>query len=219
MKFIDRWKLILNTYSSALKEISMYGSSQIIIQGSSFLAITMVSRYLGPTNLGLYSFAQSYMSTSLVIIGGFDFFYSWQLAKSNDRHNVVKNYLLQKLSVMAIILTPAIVFAYISFPTDVFYLSLSTFIPIIFYPFTAFWTYAQIDKRAKLVSIAGSVAALLSLIIKVVLVYLHAPLIAFAFMAGFDLVIGSVLVAIVFLSTRYWRNLLLTPLTNIRRVL
>lgn len=211
MKFIDKWKLILITYQSALKEVSMYGSSQVIIQACSFIGMTFVAKYLGPTNLGLYSFVQSYLSTSLVIISGFDFFYSWQLASSSDKHDVVKNYLLQKLSVMAVVLTPAIIGGFIFLPKDVYLLSLASFAPVIFFPLTAFWTYAQIDKRAKLVSSAGSLAAIISLLIKLLFVYFKLPLIYFTFMAGFDLIIGSLIVATFFLSTKYWRSLLLKP--------
>ncbi|MDI9355319.1 MAG: polysaccharide biosynthesis C-terminal domain-containing protein [Cyanobium sp. MAG06] len=72
--------------------------------------------------------------------------------------------------------------SYLFFPKDIFILSLVTILPMIASaPFAIFATYLQIHKKAKLLAILGLIQALILFIIKMILVYIKAPLLYFVF--------------------------------------
>jgi O-antigen/teichoic acid export membrane protein len=107
-----------------------------------------------------------------------------------------------------LVLVPAIIGAYLFLPTDVFLMILSSFASFIFLPFSILIIYTQVQKEAKVIAIAGSIASILSLAIKLVLVYLKLPLIYFTAMAGFDVVAGAAVLLFYYIQKPEWRSVI-----------
>ncbi len=205
---MQKIKTIIAPYKNIIREGSYYIFSQIIIQICSLVNVLVVSRYLGPTSVGLYSFVQSYMMSSLVIIGGMDFFFSYELAKSENKIKTLKTYLAQRFYLSLLVLVPAIIGAYVFLPQDVFLMILSSFASFVFLPFSVFIIYTQVEKQAKVIAVAGSVASIFSLLIKLVLVYFKMPLIYFTAVAGFDVVVGAIVLLFYYLKNPEWRSII-----------
>lgn len=71
-------------------QLSWYAIGQVAIQIFSFLGVIITSRYLGPTNVGLYSFVQNYLLAFMTITTGMDFYFTWQIARSGSQISKVR---------------------------------------------------------------------------------------------------------------------------------
>jgi O-antigen/teichoic acid export membrane protein len=174
-----------------IREFSWYALSNFTAQGLSFISILFVSRYLGPTNLGLFSFVQNYYTTIFTILSGSDFYFSWALARSEQYATDIKRFIVYRLHIAIILSTVGSIFAFIILPRDVAIMCMIMLAPTFLNSFMIFNFYALIQKRAKLVASIQICSALVTTCIKVFLVYIAAPLSYFVFASALDLTIIS----------------------------
>lgn len=187
-----------------IRDFSWYGSTNIIVQGISFVSIMIVSRYLGPNNLGLMSFVQNYLGIVISAISGMDFYFTWHIVKSEHKGEEVLRFFIQKSYVTFFIMSAALLIAYAYFPKDVFILACIVTLPLLANGMSSFWLYALSEQKAKLLSSIQISTAMISLMVKGILVYYTAPLYMFAFISGLDLTINAFIVAIIILYTKKW---------------
>lgn len=156
----------------------------IITQLISFISVFVVFRYLGPAGIGLTTFMQNYLIGIFMIISGMDNHFYWNVLKYEGNNQI--QYLLKYAKIRGLIGIAlgsiGLLVSYLFFPKDIFILSLVTILPMIASaPFAIFATYLQIHKKAKLLAILGLIQALILFIIKMILVYIKAPLLYFVF--------------------------------------
>ena len=114
-----------------VRDFSWYGSTSIIVQIISFVSIMIVSRYLGPANLGLMSFVQNYLGILISAISGMDFYFTWHIVKSENKGEEVFRFFIQKSYVTATVIFFGGIIAYIYFPKDVFILATILTLPLL----------------------------------------------------------------------------------------
>ena len=174
------------------REFKLYTFSNVFQQVASFVSILFVSRYLGPNNLGLYSFVQNYGILYITIIAGSDYYYMWSLARSEDKAATLRDYLVAKLYLSVLLTTLAVSIAYLTLPHDVFVLIGIFMAPLFLHSLLAFHLYALHEKRAKLVSFIQSITVTCSILLKLLLVYIQAPLAYFVATAAVDVFMSGI---------------------------
>ncbi len=187
-------------------QLSWYTVGQVCVQAFSFLGVVVTSRYLGPVNVGLYSFVQNYLLAFMTITIGMDFYFTWKVAKSDNRIQDVKEYFGHKVTITILLSVVGIVAAWYILPRDVAYMATVMFAPLVLTSCMAFYQYAVATGRAQVIAIVQIISALCLFCTKVVLVYFGAPLLAFVVVSTVDTVIVGTLLAIVFLSQQTIRT-------------
>ncbi len=188
------------------KELSWYTFAQVFIQGASFLSVIIVSRYLGPTNLGVYSFVINYVGAFLTVIGGMDFYFTWELAKSENQQEDLKEYIGHKFNVYVILSVLGLVSAWYILPKDVAIMVSIMLVTVCLQSLNAFFIYAVVKNKAKLVAVVQMSSAWLLLIVKISLVLLKAPLVWFVAVSSVDLILSGIIFATYFLMMPEWRK-------------
>lgn len=162
-----------------LKEVSWYTFGQIGVQVFAFLGVIVTARYLGPTNLGLYSFVQNYLGAFMAVSGSIDFYFTWKIAKSDTQLETLKESFGYKLYITSFITLLGVSIAWIILPKDVAILATVLFTPLILSSTSGFYSFAIANKKAKVLSVMQVVTSSLLFFIKIILVYIQAPLIFF----------------------------------------
>lgn len=188
-----------------VRDVSWYTFANFSSTLFGFIGVLFVSRYLGPVNLGLYSFAINYASVFFTIAGGCDLYFTWQIARSTDVYRDIKEYIVYRLYLFAVVFSISSVSALIILPKDVAILIIVFMLPTVIYSFSAFSFYALSVKYARLTSIVHVLSNLVFLLLKIVLVLVSAKLIVFVAVASFESVLGTSAVAIYFLREKSWR--------------
>lgn len=174
-----------------VKDATMYISTNAIIQASSFIGVLIVSRYLGPTNIGIYSFVQNYIAAFVTIISGFDVYANWSIVHSkNFYHELIKYTKLKSIIIVALTI-PFIFLSFLVLPRAIFLLSLLLILPILTNIFSSFIFVLQYQNKVKLVTVAMTVSAVFLLLLKIIAVLLKLPLGFFIAINAFDGVILS----------------------------
>ena len=196
-KIKEKAKAVLSL--SIVKEMSFYGSSQIIVQIASFLGASLVGRYFGPANLGLYSFTQDYILAFFAVVIGFNFYFSFEIAKSDSKIKEIKEFIWNKfyVTLFLVFLANITAFFFLSRTDSLLVLFMSA--PMLLHPLSAFPTYATSNKLAKLSSTVTITGALISLLLKAYFVYIKAPLTYFVFVGGLDIVLVNIIFLFYFL--------------------
>lgn len=208
-KTIREWvKSIL--IRSIFKELSWYTSAQVFIQGASFISVIIVSRYLGPTNLGVYSFVINYVGAFLTVIGGMDFYFTWKLAKSENQQEDLKEYVGHKFNVYIILSILGLASAWYVLPKDVAFMVSVMLVTVCLQSLNAFFIYAVVKNKAKLVAVVQMSSAWLLLLTKVALVFAKSPLIWFVAVSSVDLILSGIIFAVYFLMDQDWRKTFLS---------
>lgn len=184
-------------------QLSWYTAGQIFIQLFAFLGVVITSRYLGPTNVGLYSFVQNYLLTFMTITTGMDFYFTWKVAKSEEKIPEVKEYFGHKLNVILLLSLVGIVAAWSILPRDVAIMTTIMFAPLFLASCSAFYQYAIATRQARLIATFQVFASACSFLAKIVLVYMQAPLIAFVVVNAIDVILVGTLLAFFFLSQKH----------------
>jgi O-antigen/teichoic acid export membrane protein len=192
------------------KEISWYGAAQIFTQFFMFVGVMVISRYFGPINLGLYSFVQNYLAVFLSLMSGMDFYYQWKIAKSEDRHKDVIEYLSYKITVGITLSIAGALIAAAILPHDVALMTVILLAPLWLHAFSAFSLYAFATQQARLVSSIQMVSTIIIFILKMGLVVLSAPLISFVVVSSIEIILSTALIALYFLLMPEWRRALKT---------
>jgi O-antigen/teichoic acid export membrane protein len=188
------------TSMGVFNQLSWYTAGQIFIQAFSFLGVIITSRYLGPSNVGLYSFVQNYLLAFMTITTGMDFYFIWKVAKSEERIQDVKEYFGYKLNFTIFLSIVGIIAAWTILPHDVALFSTIMFAPLFLTSFSAFYQYAIATRNARTIAILQVIGSAITFTAKMILVYAHAPLIAFVAVNAVDIVLVSTMLAFVFLS-------------------
>lgn len=199
-KIIEKVKERLSSLlkKSIIKEFSWYALSNFTAQALSFISVLFVSRYLGPTNLGLYAFVQNYYITIFTILSGSDFYFSWALARSEQKIIDIKRFIVYRFHVAIILSVLGSIFAFIILPRDVAIMCLVMLAPAFLNSFIVLAFFALVQKKAKLVAGIQIFSALFMTLIKVFLVLIKAPLIYFILTAAFDVIIISLVYLLVY---------------------
>lgn len=188
------------------KELSWYFMAQVVVQAISFFSVIIVARYLGPTNLGLYSFVLNYAALVLMFIGGMDFYFTWKIAKSEDYFSDVKEYVGHKFNVYVTFSAIGIIAAWVVLPPDVAYMSTIVLAPVFVQALNAFSYYAVATNRAKVMALVQVFSAIILFLIKLFLVFIQAPLYLFMAVAAADLILLGAVLAFYFLRMPEWRK-------------
>jgi O-antigen/teichoic acid export membrane protein len=177
------------------------------VQVASFFSAVIVSRYLGPINLGLYSFVQNYVNVVLTIISGMDFYFVWKLAKSDNYFRDIKLFIGYKFNIYIFLAIVGITSAWVVLPHDIAFMVTILLAPVFIQSLNIFSYYAMANDRAKLVAIVQIVVAVVLLVLKVGLVFLKVPLFWFIAVAAVDLILSGSIMGFYFLRQKEWRKL------------
>lgn len=188
------------------KELSWYTTAQIIVQTFSFLSVIVVSRYLGPSQLGLYSFVLNYVGVFLTVAGGMDFYFTWKIAKSNNYINDVKVHMGHKINAYIVLSVIGIFSAWVILPRDVATFATIMLVPIVIQALNIFSLYAVATNRARLISLLQIFTSGVSLSLKIILVFLQAPLLWFVVVSSLDLILTGIIMSLYFLRDTEWRR-------------
>ena len=191
---------------AAFRELSWHSMSQFYGQMLSFLGVMLVSRYLGPVNLGLYSFVQNYINIFFTVLTGMDFYFTWQLARSHEVAKTIYNYIAAKFVIGLLAIIFGVTISWMLLPRDVAILSTFMFVPLIFSALTPFWLYALREKMAKQAAIIFSIAATFIFLSKVFIVIAGGSLAMFVLVSSVDIIVIHTLMCFYFLHKKYWRD-------------
>lgn len=187
------------------RELSWYTSAQIIVQGFSFFGVIVVSRYLGPSQLGLYAFVQNYVGAFLTIAGGMDFYFTWKIAKSANHLTDVRGYMGHKINVYVALSIIGIISAWLVLPRDVAFFVTIMLTPVFIQSLNIFSLYAVATSRAKLISVVQILTSGILFILKISLVHLGASLVWFVAVSMIDLILTGAIISFYFFRSPEWR--------------
>ncbi len=186
-------------------QISWYTLGQFSVQFFSFLGVIITARYLGPINLGLYSFVSNYLSVFLAVTAGTDFYFTWKLAKTETKIQELKKYFGHKLQITIFLSVTGLFLAWSLFPVDVAQMAGIMFLPLVLSSFSGFLYYAIVSQKAKFVARTQIIASVIIFTLRLILIFSQAPLIAFVLINALDLVFVSILVAIFYFQNKDMR--------------
>lgn len=201
----DRFTTLLT--HPTLKKLSWYTLAQIVVQSVGFLSAVIVSRYLGPVNLGFYSFALNYVGATLAVVAGMDFYYVWKLAKTTEKEKEVFTFIGHKINTYLVLIFFGTLFAYFYVPETIVTFVFIILLPSVLQSFSVFTLYTAATERARLLSMTQITSSVLLFFCKVILVQLHAPLYAFIIIASIDLVINGLILFFYFIRKELWRKI------------
>jgi len=173
-----------------------------------------VARYLGPEQFGLFSYAQSFVGLFAVIASlGIDGIVVRDLVKDESRRDelIGTAFWLKVMGAFGVLIILAIA---ITFTSNDIYTNTLTFIiasAVIFQSFNVVDFYFQSKVMSKFVVYANIISLFLSSMIKIALILIEAPLIAFAWVILFD----SVILAFGFIYF-YVKNTSMLSLKNLK---
>ncbi len=153
-----------------------------------------VARYLGPKDYGLLSYAQSFVGLFGAFASlGLDGIVVREIVKSPEKENeILGTAFILKLA--GSVFTLLLLFIAIQFTSNDFFTNLLVFIiasGFIFQSFNVIDMYFQAKVMSKYAVLANSASLFISSIIKIILILLKAPLIAFAIVIVIDNIILS----------------------------
>lgn len=184
------------------KEISWYAGASILSLLFAFIGMSFVSRYLGPTNLGLYSFAINYVGVFLSTVSGLELYYTWHLAKSTEKIKDLKSFAIHKFHILITLTVISIGLAFIILPADVAILCMVLSFPLILHSFTVFSIFANTQGNAKVYASSQVVSAIILLSARLLLVSFHADLKYFVLVSAFDLLITAILITVFYVKDK-----------------
>jgi O-antigen/teichoic acid export membrane protein len=195
---------------SIFKELSWYTSAQIIVQLMSFISVIIIARYLGPSNLGLYSFIQNYGGALLTVVGGMDFYFMWKIARSSAYSKDLEEYIGHKFNIYIILSIVGIGSAWLVLPRDISIMVTILLLPVFIQSLNSFSYYVIAINRAKLMSIVQMSSAIILFLLKVLLVYYKASLYAFVVISALDLIMTGLILTFYFVRFPEWRKFFYT---------
>lgn len=164
----------------------LYAVANGVVQVCSLVGVLFVSRYLGPTNLGLYSFVQNYIAGFMTVFAGIDMYANWYIVKSANSSRALVHYIRQKIVITIPLILLLILVSFFFLPKDVLIFLPFLLVPIITSIFSSSVFVLQYQNKTKLIAIGMIVSALLILILKVVAVSLKQSLLVFVAINSID---------------------------------
>ncbi|MEN9552397.1 MAG: hypothetical protein RI935_774 [Candidatus Parcubacteria bacterium] len=202
---ISKLKTIFTT--KTFKAFSWYSLAQIVVQGLALLSVIIVSRYLGPQNLGLLSFVQNYLATFLTIVAGMDFYFVWKLARTEYKEKEVVHYIGHKINIFLVITITGLVAAFLTLPHSIAIMVAIMILPSFLQSLTAFNLYSTVVNKAREVALFQIISSIILFLIKALLVHQEASLYSFIIVATIDMFLTSILFSFYYLKQKHWREL------------
>lgn len=191
---------------SVFKQLSWYTLGQLVVQLFLFLGIMVTSRYLGPVNVGLYSFVQNYLAAFMTLTIGMDFYFTWKVTKSENKIYDLAEYVGYKLNVTLLLTFIGVLGALFVLPGDVARMAIIMFAPLVLTSCTGFFQYAVATNNAKRIALLQILAAGALFSLKIILVVLEQPLTAFVIVNAIDTVLVATLLAVMYVSAKDVRS-------------
>jgi O-antigen/teichoic acid export membrane protein len=185
-----------------LKDVSWYTLGQVIAQVCSLFGVIIVSRYLGPSAMGVYSFVQNYVAIFVSALLGLNLYFTWNMVTGSDRETIIREQFWYKLYLSVFLGIVGSLIAYIVLPHDIAFLIMLMFAPILLYATSAVFHHSVSSRDSKKVAYAYGVAAILLLIAKYLAVLYHAGLPVFVIISGVDVVLAFILLFIAYSATK-----------------
>lgn len=129
---------------------SLYSLQSAVNLGLSFFSTVFVSRYLGPINLGIYSFSQNIVAIFTVFINGLDFRFAWLMASSEDKLRVVSDYFVLRAIFSSVFTFIILGFCFVFLPKDVALYSslmLISFVINFYQPLITYLQFTNGDRK------------------------------------------------------------------------
>ena len=195
----------IKKYKAIFSETVWYTIANFYVQITSLLRVIFVSRYLGPTNIGIYSFVQNYIAVFVTVITAIDIYINWEIVSKENKKQELIRFTKIKAYITAPLLFFLIIFANIFLPKDVFLLTLILCLPLCTSVFSGFVFLAQYNKLAKLYSIGLILSSSILLLFKVLAITNNADLRMFIFINSLDGLLLATLCT-VYLLSGYYKN-------------
>lgn len=196
--------MLATLFKKIPKEISWYTTAQLITQLCAFIGVSLISRYLGPTNLGLYSFAQNFIGIFLSCVNGLELYFTWQVAKSDRSIQETKKFFGHKLHITLLITILAAILSYSYLPSDVALLCTMMSLPLFLHSLTAFVVYSNAKNNAKVYAQSQIWAAIILLVGRIALVLVKAQLVYIVLLSSIELILTASFVTYHYLSQKQW---------------
>jgi O-antigen/teichoic acid export membrane protein len=178
------FKKILQTH--IIKEGFWYSFVFFFSQAINLAGTFLVARYLGPQNLGFYTFTQVFMAALSVFLSSFDTYGHWNIVKSEDAKKEATKYFLQKLILVGCILSLWAIVTYFILPIDIFILTLFLYLPFILSSLSPFLFILQYKKEMLVIGVITIISTLLLFFLKVLAIIEDMPVSTFIFINGLD---------------------------------
>jgi O-antigen/teichoic acid export membrane protein len=169
-----------------VQDSMLYTIANVVVQLSSLVGVLFVSRYLGPTNLGIYSFVQNYIAGFLTILSGLDMYANWRIAKEQDWQSALSLYIRQKIAIVLPLLAIGGILSYTLLPADIVRFIPFLCIPVITSIFASSVFIAQYQNRTRIVALGMIASSLLLLVLKIITVISGQSLIIFVAINSLD---------------------------------
>lgn len=173
------------------KNTSWLFFERIVKMGVSFFVIILLTRYLGPENYGLLSYSQSFVGIFVSFSTlGIDIILVRELTKNKENSSKLLGtaFFLKLFTSFIAISIIFIINMSIEDKEAVLLTNIIAFI-LIFQSFSTIDTFFQANVISKYSVIANTVAFVFSSLVKLVLVYMEAELIYFAYALVFDAIV------------------------------
>ena len=176
-----------------VRDAFWYTLANIVMQLSSLLGVLFVSRYLGPVNVGLYSFIQNYIAIFTTFLVALDTYAQWSLVKENDPISALYKYIKIKTIVTVFIIFVLVGISVFVLPPDLLqylFIMLIPFFTSIFAPFIFVLQYQNQSKRVAIGMILSSIFLVMG---KIGAVFAEAPLSVFILINSLDGIVLTIL--------------------------
>jgi O-antigen/teichoic acid export membrane protein len=187
----------------------LFGEKVLRIVVGIFVGV-WIARYLGPERFGLFSYAQSFAGLFVVIANlGLDGIIVRELVKNESRIDEIIGtaFWLKLIGAIAVL---CILVISIQFTSDDRYTNILIFIiasAAIFQSFNVIDFYFQSKVLSRYVVFANVISLLISSLVKIVLIILEAPVVAFAWAVLFDsLVLATGLIYFYFRKSSHYKQ-------------
>jgi O-antigen/teichoic acid export membrane protein len=180
--FASPLKYLLKT--SFFKDATLLVVLQIVSQTNNFIATYFVARFLGPANMGLISFTQTYIVFTFFINSGLDSYYMWQLANSREnKSSIFSRCFTTRIFINTISLVIGLFGVY--FFSNSFFealiLTCSLFIGFFVYSIGFSSSFLLTEKRVKEYVIIAILTSFTIFALRAIFVYIEAPVYYFIF--------------------------------------
>ena len=185
-------------FKKYFKNTAWLVSEKLIRIFSTLLVGVWVVRYLGPTNYGILAYAQSFVALFAIIATlGLDSIVIRELVKDKTKRDKLMGtaFWLKLIGAFGVL---AILAVAVNFTSNDYFINIMVFIiasGIIFQSFNVIDLYFQSKVMSRYVVYVNMITLLITSLVKIALIFINAPLIAFAWIALFD----SFIIAIGFL--------------------
>lgn len=179
-----------------------YSVAHACVQLCSLIGVFLIARYLGPINLGLYSFVQNYLTVFTLLMTGIDVYAHWRMIQEPDKDAYVLQYIQYKTYILIPIIFIFSSVSYIVLPED-----LTLFVPILCIPlvtslFASVIFLLQQKNYSRFIASWMCISALIILACKIMAVYAELSLFSFVLINSLDGIILTVACVVIFFTQR-----------------